>query len=104
MHGNVATSTPGPTQAQVKVVIVTLDNHLKGAVERADDVLARDNISLSLFAASEWGSDERALEQVKAAIASADIVIATMIFLDDHMRAILPALEARREECDAMSA
>jgi magnesium chelatase subunit H len=102
MHGSVASQPAGPADAPVKVVIVTLDNHLKGAVERADDVLARENISVSLFAASEWGSDEHALEQTKAAIASADIVIATMIFLDDHMRTILPALEARREDCDAM--
>lgn len=100
MHGSVSTSLSGP--APVKVVIVTLDNHLKGAVERADDVLSKDGISLELHAASEWGSDEHTLTQVKAAIAEADIVIATMIFLDDHMRAILPALEARREDCDAM--
>ncbi|MEM9501267.1 MAG: magnesium chelatase subunit H [Pseudomonadota bacterium] len=93
---------PGSVLPPVRVVIVTLDNHLKGAVERADLVLSRDNISLSLHAASEWGSDDHALEEVKQAIAKADIVIATMIFLDDHMRMILPALEARREECDAM--
>ena len=35
-------------------------------------------------------------------MAKADIVIATMLFLDDHVRAILPALEERREDCDAM--
>ncbi len=29
-------------------------------------------------------------------------MIATMLFLEDHVRAILPALEARREQCDAM--
>ena len=86
----------------VRVVIVTLDNHLKGAVERAGSALARENIQLSLHAASEWGSDSAALQQVEAAIAEADIVIATMLFLDDHCRAILPALEARREDCDAM--
>ncbi|MBI1402612.1 MAG: magnesium chelatase subunit H [Porphyrobacter sp.] len=88
--------------APVRVVIVTLDNHLKGAVDRAEAVLAPEGISLSLHAAAEWGSDPEQLEQVIAAIAAADIVIATMLFLDDHIRMILPALEARREECDAM--
>jgi magnesium chelatase subunit H len=84
------------------VVIVTLDNHLKGAVARAEAELAKEGIELSLHAASEWGSENGELETVKAAIAEADIVIATMLFLDDHIRAILPSLEARREECDAM--
>jgi magnesium chelatase subunit H len=86
----------------VRVVIVTLDNHLKGAVGRAEADLAADNILLSLHAASEWGSDPAELARVNAAIAEADIVIATMIFLDEQIRMILPALEARREACDAM--
>ncbi len=94
MHGSAAPS--------VRVAIVTLDNHLKGAVERAGDELAKENISLSLHAAADWDRDERHLDTTKAAIAEADIVIATMLFLDDHVRAILPALEERRETCDAM--
>ncbi|MEL6876906.1 MAG: DUF3479 domain-containing protein, partial [Pseudomonadota bacterium] len=104
MHGSARTSkAETPTNdAKVRVVIVTLDNHLKGAVERADEELSRDNISLSLHAAADWDRDSANLERTKAAIAEADIVIATMLFLDDHVRAILPALEERRENCDAM--
>ena len=34
--------------------------------------------------------------------ASADLVIVTMLFMEDHIRAVMPALEARRESCDAM--
>jgi magnesium chelatase subunit H len=98
MPGN----APSPALALVRVAIVTLDNHLKGAVERADEVLAQDNIALTLHAAADWDRDGDALERTKDAVAKADIVIATMLFLDDHCRAILPALEARREECDAM--
>ena len=86
----------------VRVAIVTLDHHLKGAVERADADLGPDNIHLTLHAASDWDRDAAALENTKQAIAEADIVIATMLFLDDHVRAILPALEARRDQCDAM--
>ena len=88
--------------APVSVAIVTLDNHLKGAVERADALLSQENISVSLHSASEWGSDETALQTTRAAIADADIVIATMLFLDDHVRMIMPDLEERREACDAM--
>ena len=93
---------PGSYFPPVRVAIATLDNHLKGAVERADATLAESNIFVSLHAASDWDRDENALEAAKGAIAEADIIIATMLFLDDHIRAILPALEARREECDAM--
>lgn len=90
------------SKAPVRVAIITLDNHLKGAVQRAADALAHDNIHLSLHAASDWDRDAAHLDDTKAAIAKADIIIATMLFLDDHVRAILPALEERREQCDAM--
>lgn len=102
MHGSVASASSVDPRAPVRVVIVTLDNHLKGAVDRAEEALAKEGIDLSLHAASEWGSNANDLEAVKAAIARADIVIATMLFLDDHIRMVLPSLEARREECDAM--
>ncbi|AWW75537.1 magnesium chelatase subunit H [Erythrobacter sp. KY5] len=105
MHGRAGLpSAPGgdKRKAPVRVTIITLDNHLKGAVDRADEVLAEDNIELTLHAASGWGSEDGSLEGAKKAIEEADIVIATMLFLDDHVRAILPSLEARREDCDAM--
>jgi magnesium chelatase subunit H len=102
MHGKVASASTADPRAQVRVVIVTLDNHLNGAVERANAALSADNITIAHHAASEWGSDAEALDQVKSAIADADIVIATMLFLDDHIQTILPSLEARREDCDAM--
>jgi magnesium chelatase subunit H len=102
MHGSVASASTLDPRAPVRVVIVTLDNHLKGAVGRAEEALGTEGILLSLHAASEWGSDAAELEAVKVAIAEADIVIATMLFLDDHIRMVLPALEARREDCDAM--
>ena len=102
MHGSVASASTLDPRAPVRVVIVTLDNHLKGAVGRAEEALGTEGILLSLHAASEWGSDAAELEAVKVAIAEADIVIATMLFLDDHIRMVLPSLEARREDCDAM--
>ncbi|MEO0463499.1 MAG: magnesium chelatase subunit H [Pseudomonadota bacterium] len=88
--------------APVRVAIITLDNHLKGAVERANEALNADNIALSLYAASDWEGQDGALDKTLHAIEQADIVIATMLFLDDHVRMVMPALEARREDCDAM--
>lgn len=86
----------------VRVVIVTLDNHLAGAVERANHEMARDNISIGLYAASDWDRDPSVLERAKADIAGANIIIATMLFIDEQVRAIHPALLARRDACDAI--
>jgi magnesium chelatase subunit H len=91
-------------RAPVRCVIVTLDNHLAGAVERARYALSRElpGLSLSFHAAAEWSDDPAALERCRADIAQGDIVVATMLFMEDHIQAVLPALQARRERCDAM--
>jgi magnesium chelatase subunit H len=88
----------------VRVVVVTMDSHLSGAAARARKLLKRDfpGLELSVHAADEWGTDDAALARCHADIASGDIVIATMLFLDDHVRAVMPALAARRSDCDAM--
>ena len=88
----------------VRVVVVTMDSHLSGAAARAQKLLKRDfpGLELSVHAADEWGTDDAALARCHADIARGDIVIATMLFLDDHVRAVMPALAARRNDCDAM--
>ena len=90
--------------APVRVVIVTMDSHLASAASRAEAELRRDipGLDLVVHAADEWGGDDAALAACHADIASGDIVIATMLFLEDHIRAVLPALSARRDSCDAM--
>jgi magnesium chelatase subunit H len=88
----------------MRVVIVTLDNHLAGAVASAEAELRRTvpGLTVALHAASEWGSDQGALDACLADIATGDIVIASMLFVDDHIQMVLPALKARNEACDAM--
>ena len=88
----------------VRVVIVTMDSHLASAAARAAAELSRDvpGLSLALHAASEFADDADALARCHADIARADIVICTMLFVEDHIRAVMPALQARREGCDAM--
>ena len=95
---------PANPAAPVRVVIVTLDNHLSGAAARANAQLARETpgISIDFHAAADWESDPAALDRCRAAIASGDVILSTMLFLEDHIRAVQPALEARREGCDAM--
>lgn len=101
--------TPKPTSAAepavpVRIVIVTLDSHLSAAVARAERAMARDvpGLAITLHAASEWGNDKASLARCHADIARADLVIATMLFMEDHIQAVLPALKARRDACDAM--
>jgi magnesium chelatase subunit H len=100
--------TRKPTMAAeatpIRVVIVTLDDHLAGAVARAQVALRRDlpGLRLEMHSAAHWGENEAALARCNDAIAAADIVVATMLFMEDHLRAVVPALQARRESCDAM--
>jgi len=87
-----------------RVVILTLDAHAAGPCARASERLAAEfpGLELSVHAAAEWGTHPESLEAARAAIASADMVIANLLFLEEHVAAILPALQARRAECDAM--
>ncbi len=84
--------------------MVTMDPHLATAIARARQVLRRDypGLELTLHAAAEWGDDGVGVEQCRADIASADIVIVTMLFLEDHFQPVIDALTARRADCDAM--
>jgi magnesium chelatase subunit H len=98
------TSAAESAVAPTRVVLVTMDSHLASAAERANRQLGRElpGLTLTVHAAGEWGADSAALERCRADIASGDIVIATMLFMEDHFLPVLPALKARREHCDAM--
>ena len=86
------------------VVILTLDSHAAGPCDRAADSLAADfpGLKVSVHAAAEWGECPETLGAAKDAIATGDIIIANLLFLEEHINAILPDLIARRDHCDAM--
>jgi magnesium chelatase subunit H len=88
----------------LSIVIVTMDTHLASATARAAAALRRQmpGLSLRLHAASEWSANPAGLERCLADIESADIVVATMLFMEEHFLPLLPALQARRDRCDAM--
>ncbi len=88
----------------IEVVVVTLDHHLSSVVERAAAALAPElpGLTLTLHAAADFEGDPASVDRCIEAIGRADIVIATMLFMEDHVRALMPALEARRDGCDAM--
>ena len=91
--------------APLRFVIVTMDSHLASACARAERLLRADlpGVSLEIHAAAEWGNNPAALERCTAAIAEGDIVVASMLFMEDHFLPVLPALQARRANCDAMA-
>jgi len=99
---------PRPTSVAddlpVHVTIVTQDRHLDAATQRAQQRLRHDipGLSLKLHSASDWEHDSAALEACKADIHNSDVIVASMLFMEQHVEPILPALEARRERCDAM--
>jgi magnesium chelatase subunit H len=88
----------------IRVTLITLDTHTAGVMTRARASLRRDypGLELTLHAAADFTSSKEALARCHADIAAADILIVTMLFLEDHIQAVLPQLAARREACDAM--
>ncbi len=88
----------------LRIVLVTLDGHVAGAAARAEKRLRRElpGLVLDVHAASEWGEDAGALQACVDNIARGDIVVATMLFMEEHFLPVLPALKARRDHCDAM--
>lgn len=87
-----------------RVVIVTLDAHAAGPADRVAARLWSDfpGLTVTVHASAGWAEDPETLEAAKKDVARADIVISNLLFLDEHIKAILPTLEARREKCDAM--
>jgi magnesium chelatase subunit H len=88
----------------MRVVLVTMDSHLASAAERAGRGLARTlpGLVFTVHAAAHWAESPEALQRCIDDIAQGDIVIASMLFMEDHFLPVLPALRARREHCDAM--
>ncbi len=88
----------------MRVVLVTMDTHLATATQNAAADLAREcpGLRLSMHAASEWTASESKLQRCRQDIAKADILIVTMLFMEDHFKPILDDIAARRGNCDAV--
>ena len=101
MRGKSPIATP---DTAVRVVVITLDNHLSGAFQRAQAQFSRagTGVTIGFHAAADWEEKAGSLDAAREDIARADIILCTMLFLEDHIRAVMPALEARREHCDAI--
>lgn len=88
----------------MRVAIITMDTHLSSATERARYALKKKlpSLELSIHAASSWTVDGKALESCLHDIETADILIVTMLFMEDHYKPVIEALKERRNNCDAM--
>ncbi len=88
----------------MRVRVVTMDNHLASAAARTQVLLNKSlpGVSLSVHAASEWVEEASALSRCRHDIAHGDIVVASMLFMEDHFLPVLSDLAARRDHCDAM--
>ena len=84
-------------------VIVTLDAHAAGPAQRVAGRLAKDfpGIAISVHAAAEWAENPAALARARADVAQANIIVANLIFLEEHLTQILPQIQARRPHLDA---
>ncbi|MEM9398399.1 MAG: DUF3479 domain-containing protein, partial [Pseudomonadota bacterium] len=96
-----------PTSAakrDFRFVLVTLDNHVTSSVARAAEKLLAEApaLSVSVHAAADWSHSAESLARCKADIAEADILLITMLFMEEHITAVLPELTARQPHCAAM--
>ncbi|MEM8851181.1 MAG: DUF3479 domain-containing protein, partial [Pseudomonadota bacterium] len=87
-----------------RVAIVTLDAHAAGPVARVGLRMADEfpGLEVSVHSAASWAETPEALEIARQAVAQADIVICGLLFIDEHIQAILLNLLDRRDNCDAM--
>lgn len=87
-----------------RFVIITLDSHAAGPAARVAEDLCSDfpGLQVSIHAAAEWAENPASLKDARDAIRHADIVVANLLFLEEHVHCILPDLIARRDHCDAM--
>ena len=87
-----------------RVAIVTLDALSAGPAARAVARMGVPGLEVTVHAAAEWDHDAGALDRAIAAVDAADIVICGLIFLDEHVAAIRPALARARTRADAVVA
>ncbi len=90
-------------KAGYRFVVITLDAHAAGPAARIAPRLVKDfpGIEVSVHAAAEWAENPAALARAKAAVADANIIVANLLFIEEHITAILPDLQRVRDSLDA---
>lgn len=98
------TAAEAVMDVSIRVVLLTLDNHVSAALESAFIKLRKHipGLELAIHAAADWEARPERLEACRADIGQGDIIIATMMFMEPHIAGVIDALTARRDHCDAM--
>ena len=88
----------------LRFVLVTLDAHLGAAVAGAESLLRRDlpSVEFRTHVAADWATDPASVERCRADLRSADIIVVTQLFLEEHVQAVLETITQRRDACDAV--
>ena len=91
MGGRPENLKPVSNKTVFRVAIVTMDTHLNSAALKAKLTLQKDipGLDLEMFAASEYASDTKKLESCISGINNADIVIVSMLFVEEHFTPII---------------
>ncbi|WP_425040014.1 magnesium chelatase subunit H [Primorskyibacter sp. S187A] len=86
------------------IVVITLDHHAAGPVARAGVKLVQDypGLNISVHAAATWAETPEELGAAKDAIAQADMIVANLLFLEEHIAPIMDDLRAVRDRVDGM--
>lgn len=95
---------PAKAPPAIRFVIVTLDAHLAGAFERARQALRRDlpGLDLRMHVAADWDQCAEAVERCCADLQVAHFVLVTQLFQEELARHILPTLQERSPDYDAL--
>ena len=98
------TTAAETSQPLMRVALLTMDHHLASAAVRVERVLGRElpGLVLKVHTAAQWRADPEALQACRHDIAQADLVLVSMLFMEDHFLPVLADLQARRADCDAM--
>jgi magnesium chelatase subunit H len=96
-------AAPAPSRP-IRFVIVTLDAHLAGVMDRIAPTLRAEmpGLELTLHVASAWRRDPEALARCRGDLAAADLIVVTQLFMEDQVAAIADVLAARCDACDAV--
>jgi magnesium chelatase subunit H len=88
----------------MQVTLLTMDHHLASAAARVQRTLAKElpGLKLTVHTAAQWRADADALQKCRNDIMQADLVIVSMLFMEDHFLPVLTDLQQKREHCDAM--
>jgi magnesium chelatase subunit H len=93
-----ATRRARGSRSGVPFTVVTLDNHLVGALHRANERLGREGIDLDLriHVAADWDAPSER-ERMDQDLEESPLVLVSQLFLQDHVDAVTPLLDAHAD-------